>query len=106
LLLDFPFTDASGLKRRPAIVLLDTGDIDVVVAPVTSRFHGSHYDVAISHWRAANLRLASFVRLHKATTVKKSLVRGKLGTLHQVDRRRTASVLDGMCRNLVVSLRL
>ncbi len=35
VLLKFPFTDASGSKRRPARLLLDTGDDDIVVARVT-----------------------------------------------------------------------
>jgi len=35
VLLKFPFTDAAGSKRRPALVLLDTGDEDVMVARVT-----------------------------------------------------------------------
>ena len=35
LLLSFPFADATGAKRRPALVLLDTGDADVVVAILT-----------------------------------------------------------------------
>ncbi len=34
VLLLFPFTDMGGAKRRPALVLLDTGDIDIVVARV------------------------------------------------------------------------
>ncbi|MCX6843143.1 MAG: hypothetical protein NTX53_12765 [candidate division WOR-3 bacterium] len=35
VLLEFPFTDTSGSKRRPALILHDTGDDDIVVARVT-----------------------------------------------------------------------
>jgi mRNA interferase MazF len=37
VLLQFPFTDTAGSKRRPALVLLDTGDDDIVVARVTGQ---------------------------------------------------------------------
>jgi hypothetical protein len=37
LLLSFPFTGGIGSKRGPALVLLDTGDADVLVARITSQ---------------------------------------------------------------------
>ncbi|MCK4811611.1 MAG: type II toxin-antitoxin system PemK/MazF family toxin [Methanosarcinales archaeon] len=37
VLLAFPYADQRGVKRRPALVLLDAGNGDVVVARVTSR---------------------------------------------------------------------
>jgi len=40
VLLSFPFADAAGAKRRPALVILDTGDEDIVVARVTSTAQG------------------------------------------------------------------
>jgi mRNA interferase MazF len=87
------------------MVLLDAGDADVVVAPITSRSHGSPYDVAIVRWRAANLRRPSTIRLHKVATVHRGLVHGRLGVLRAVDRRQVGSALDGLCRNLVTTLR-
>jgi mRNA interferase MazF len=36
VLLSFPFADATEVKRRPALVLLDIGDEDIVVGRVTS----------------------------------------------------------------------
>jgi mRNA interferase MazF len=36
LLLSFPFGDAVGSKRRPALALVDTGDEDIIVARITS----------------------------------------------------------------------
>lgn len=37
LLLSFPFVNAVGTKRRPAVVLKDTGDEDIIVARITSQ---------------------------------------------------------------------
>lgn len=31
------FTAGTGAKRRPTLVLLDTGDADMIVVPITSR---------------------------------------------------------------------
>ncbi len=37
VLLLFPFADATGAKRRPALVLVDTGDDDIIVARITGQ---------------------------------------------------------------------
>ncbi len=37
VLVTFPFASAAEAKRRPALVLLDTGDADLIVARVTSQ---------------------------------------------------------------------
>ena len=39
LLILFPFTDMAGAKRRPALVLLDAGDDDVLVARITTEVY-------------------------------------------------------------------
>ena len=47
LLLSFPFSDTTTSKRRPALVLLDTGDEDMVVARITSQIHQTPFDVCL-----------------------------------------------------------
>lgn len=73
LLLSFPFSDAIESKRRPALVHLDTGDQDVVVARVTSQSVQTNFDVELIEWQQAGLILPSIVRLHKVATLEKSL---------------------------------
>ena len=85
VLLLFPFTGMRGAKCRPALVLLDTGDPDIVVARVTSQVRQSPYDVTITDWQGAGLRLPSIVRLHKLATLEKALVDRSLGTLTAAD---------------------
>jgi mRNA interferase MazF len=51
VLLSFPFADAIGARRRPALVLLDTGDADIVVARVTSQASRGPFDVELVEWR-------------------------------------------------------
>ena len=85
VLLSFPFAGAQGAKRRPALVLLDTGDADVVVARVTSQVVQSAFDVELSDWKQAGLLLPSFARLHKLATLEKTLVERRIGTLSADD---------------------
>lgn len=73
LLLAFPFADATGVKRRPALVLLDSGDEDIVVARVTSQIAQTSFDVEIVAWQEAGLLLPSVVRVHKLATLEKRL---------------------------------
>jgi mRNA interferase MazF len=85
LLLLFPFADAAGTRRRPALVLLDTGDADIVVARVTSQTVRTAFDVELVEWQQAGLLLPSVVRVHKVATLEKRLVERRLGTLTSND---------------------
>jgi mRNA interferase MazF len=85
VLLEFPFSDTIGVKRRPALVLLDVGDDDILVARVTSRITHSRFDAEIVEWEQAGLLLPSVARVHKIATLEKKLVRRKLGTLTAKD---------------------
>jgi mRNA interferase MazF len=81
VLLIFPFTGESAGKQRPALVLLDAGDDDILMARVTTQRHTSRFDSVIRDSSAAGLLAPSTVRLHKLATVEKRLVRRKLGRL-------------------------
>lgn len=85
MVLAFPFVGTTGAKRRPALVLLDAGDDDVVVARVTSQPRQSAPDVRISEWQQAGLLQPSVARLHKLATLEKRLVQRKLGELTLAD---------------------
>ena len=96
VLLRFPFAGAGGARRRPALVILDTGDEDVVVARVTSQAARGPCDVEIREWREAGLLLPSVVRLHKVATLEKRLVETRLGTLTATDWARVGKVLQDL----------
>ena len=59
VLIRMRFHQTTGAKVRPAVVLLDTGDEDIVAAPITSQSRYSEYDLAIEDWRSAGLNVAS-----------------------------------------------
>lgn len=85
---DFPFSDGSGIKRRPALVISSnlinqTGD--VVLMQVTSKFKnddGLTIALKPTHLSAA-LPLPSFLRVHKLFTIDRSLVIKKLSKLSE-----------------------
>lgn len=85
ILADLPFIDGSGVKRRPLLVLIDTGDSDVIVAPITSQSAQSRFEVILRDWHLGGLAQPSVVRVHKVTTIGKRAVTRLLGTLSSRD---------------------
>ncbi len=79
------FHQGPGVKFRPAVVLLDLGDDDVVVAIVTTKDKQSAFDMPGRDWLAAGLTAPSFLRLHKMNVVPKGDVVKRLGRLSSDD---------------------
>jgi mRNA interferase MazF len=77
----------------PALVLLDTGDADLVVARVTSQSRQDAHDIEIVDWRGAGLLLPSIARLHKLATLEKALAVRTLGRLQSADHQSVAKAL-------------
>lgn len=96
VLVDFPFTVGTQSKLRPALVLLDAGDADILVARVTTQTVITPYDVLLTNWRQAGLLAPSAVRLHKLVTLEKVLVDRMLGRLEPGDRQKVSTVLQQM----------
>ena len=96
VLLSFPFADAAGAKRRPALVILDAGDDDLVVVRVTGQPAQTTFDVAIHDWQQAGLLLPSVARVHKLATLEKRLVERRLGSLAPNDWRRVSAAIRQM----------
>lgn len=74
VLLNFPFTDGSALKRRLALVIRDTGDGYVIVCRITSKIHSTVFDIEIEDWAECGLRLPSVIRAHKIASLSVSMV--------------------------------
>ena len=100
VLMSFPFSSLSEMRRRPALVLMDTGDEDIVVARITSQIVRDTFDIELLEWREAGLLLPSVVRLHKLATLEKSLVERRLGALITDDWARVSASLKRMWSEL------
>ncbi len=81
VLIGFPHTDLQGVSKRPALVLYDAGDLDILVARVTSQEYITEADYKVVEWRQSGLIAESFVRLGKQITIEKKYIIRKLGTL-------------------------
>lgn len=47
VLVSFLFTSATASKRRPGLILLDTGDQDIIVARITGQVSRTNFDIEI-----------------------------------------------------------
>lgn len=65
VLISYPYSTGTRAKSRPVLVLIDSGDADIVVAKITSKPLRSKNDIAIVDWSRAGLRASSVVRLDK-----------------------------------------
>lgn len=100
LLLSFPFTNTTEVKRRPALVLLDTGDNDLLVARITGQLNQTPFDLELQEWQQAGLRIPSIVRLHKLATLEKKLVQQSLGTLTASDFQQMQTKLQVLIQSI------
>jgi mRNA interferase MazF len=99
ILLPFPFTDLSGNKTRPALVLI-SNTLDVTVAFITTQIAWQEpNDLLLSANSKNGLKRNSLVRLSKLATIDSGLVLGKLGEL-------SANELNEIDHNLVIILQI
>jgi mRNA interferase MazF len=96
IVLPFSYTDLQSSKRRPALVLLDSDDGDVLVARITSKEYDSPYDILIDGWNESGLLIPSYTRLHKLIAVEKSLIIKKLSTLGAKDKEKIKKTFQSL----------
>ena len=90
VLVPFPFTDQSGSKKRPAVIVSSAAyqqaRRDVLIMAVTSQLRpsGSFGEVTVQDWQAAGLLKPSAIK-PVVTTIEQSLVIRSLGKLKVVD---------------------
>lgn len=93
VILEYPFASGGGAKPRPAVVLADTGDADVVVIPATTQGQRSEYDVEVADLVRAGLDRVSRIRTHKPQTVEKGLITRRAGRLADHDWDKVAAAV-------------
>lgn len=90
ILVQFPFTDGSGSKKRTALVvssdLYNSTTPDVLIASLTSNLTAVSHpgDHVLVDWKAANLLFPSLAQT-KIATVEASSIERKLGELSPSD---------------------
>jgi len=95
----FPFTDHSGAKDRPAVVIscprFNRQRPEIVLLPITSKLkHGDTYGtVAIEEWEKASLAAPSVIKPFPHTALQ-SEIRRNVGELTQADRDQLQEMLS------------
>lgn len=91
VLVPFPFTDQSTVKKRPAVIVSSAAynrqRPDVVIMAVTSQMRSTEYfgDALINDWQAAGLLKPSVLKPIFAT-IEKGLILKKMGRISGLDR--------------------
>ncbi|MEI7709095.1 MAG: type II toxin-antitoxin system PemK/MazF family toxin [bacterium] len=100
ILTPFPFTDLSGNKVRPALVLgAQSGGDDVTVCFISSNVSQKVHklDVLVDSteksFQKTGLKLQSIIKITKIATLDKAVVLGKIGVLDAVNRKKVKEVL-------------
>ncbi|MGQ9646527.1 MAG: type II toxin-antitoxin system PemK/MazF family toxin [Thermodesulfobacteriota bacterium] len=96
VLIGFPHTDLQGVSKRPAVVLYDSGDQDVLVARVTTQEYRTEADYKIREWGKCGLLGESYVRLGKQATIEKRFIIRKLGAIESKEIDALRSILKRM----------
>lgn len=85
VLITFPFTDLSGSKLRPAVVLANT-NLDLTVCFITTQIQWHDItDVLLLPNLTNGLKKQSLIRTSKIATLDKTLAKGLLGKLTQIE---------------------
>ena len=79
-------------KQRPTLVVLDTGDDDIVLAPITTTERKGKGDFKIKNWQQSGLLLNSWVRLAKINCLSKNYIHRQLGAISANDKKQTISI--------------
>lgn len=88
VLIPFPFTDLSGLKNRPALVLINS-EVDITVAFISSQLKSeADYDLLLLPSEINGLKKKSILKISKLATLEKNLILGKLGNLDEIEMKK------------------
>lgn len=85
VVVSFPFSDLTSVKKRPALVVAALTGEDIILAQVTSVTHSDGYSIPLDahDFKQGSLPRSSVIRLNKLFTADKSLVLYKAGSLSE-----------------------
>ncbi len=84
ILVPFPFTDLSGQKVRPALILHDNSEGEDCIVVFISSIKQKKiftFDVKVTLSKQNGLKVDSVIKVNKIATLQKNIVLGKLGTV-------------------------
>ncbi len=94
VLLGFPHTDGVSVSKRPALILSDTNDQDVIVCRITSQQYQTEFDIGITSSIANGLLVDSVIRVHKIATLAKNSMLRSIGRIEKTEK---LAVYNALC---------
>ncbi len=100
ILVNFPFSDLTHSKQRPAVVLAKAGRGDWVLCQITSRPYGDPLAVVLEtgDFESGSLPLTSYARPGKLFTANESLLGKAVGRLNLNSHLRVVDAIVGLIR--------
>jgi mRNA interferase MazF len=95
VLLNFPFSDLSGAKLRPAVVVAVVDQGDFIACQVTSRHAADAVALRASDFVQGGLQRDSYARPGKLFTANRSIVAKRVGQVQETTR---DSIRDAVIR--------
>jgi mRNA interferase MazF len=83
VVIPFPFSDLSGAKLRPALVITNMDGEDILLCQITSKQKEDKHAIEISSkdFEVGNLPLTSFVRCSKIFTADREIIKKVSGKI-------------------------
>lgn len=97
VVINFPFSDLTGSKRRPALILKKIAGDDLVLCQITSQSFYKSEEIIIKEedFFGGSLKRVSYVRFTKLFTAEESIIFYKLGKIKQ---EKLNEILDNFCK--------
>ena len=101
VVIPFPFSDLSGSKRRPALVLADLSGQDILLCQITSQ--NSPKDIfaipfTSSDFNSGSLPVASNIRINRLFTADKDLIIKSVGIIKSQTHQKVIDAIVNLIR--------
>lgn len=103
VIVNFPFTDVSQTKKRPALILSNqtinqTGDYLLVMITSQVKHDGLSLPIALMDYLGQPLPLIGYVRYYKVLLLNESLILNRFSAVSGSFRQRVASAFSALLR--------
>jgi mRNA interferase MazF len=85
VVIPFPFSDLSGSKKRPALVLADLQGDDIILCQITSRNTMDRYAIPLEDkdYKINRLNVESNIRPNRIFTADKNIIINKVSSINE-----------------------
>jgi mRNA interferase MazF len=99
VVIPFPFSDLTAVKKRPALVVASLRGDDLILCQITSKTRTDDYSIILfdKDFAGGTLNLTSLIKPNRLFTADKSLIERKVGFLK---KNKINTVIDKVCKIL------